>query len=303
MKKKTTEEFIEDAKKIHGNRYDYSLVDYKNSHTKVKIICPIHGVYEQVPYTHMNAGGGCNKCAIEFKARNLSLTKEQFINKSNQIHNNKYDYSLSEYKNNSTKIKIICPIHGIFEQKPMSHLAGNGCSTCGGTKKLTTKEFIEKAEIVHGNRYDYSLVEYINASKKVKIICKEHGVFKQNLIKHVSAKQGCPKCRKSKGENQIKLFLESNDIGYIGEKTFEECKNILKLPFDFYLPNYNICIEFDGEQHFKPRERFGGIESFNEQKLRDKIKTEYCIKNNIKLIRIKYTDDIIEILKTELCLN
>ena len=190
MKRLTTEQFIEKAKTIHGDIYDYSLVEYKNNHTKVKIICPEHGIFEQSPYTH-SRGQGCSTCGGKKK-----LTTEQFIEKAKTIHGDIYDYSLVEYKNNHTKVKIICPIHDIFEQIPTNHLKGKGCSKCKGGIKLTIKKFIEKAKVVHGDKYDYSLVEYKNAKTKVRIICPIHGVFEQIPSSHLNG-NGCYKCRQS----------------------------------------------------------------------------------------------------------
>jgi len=107
------------------------------------------------------------------------LTTKEFINRAEKIHRNKYDYSLVEYVNTKTKIKIICKKHGIFEQTPNNHLCGKNCPKCHDYNKLTTKEFINKAEKDHGNKYDYSLVEYVNTKTKIKIICKKHGIFEQ----------------------------------------------------------------------------------------------------------------------------
>jgi len=187
MKRLTTEQFIEKAKTIHGDTYDYSLVEYKNNYTKVKIICPIHDIFEQRPNSHLN-GNGCPECSGTKK-----LNTEEFIEKAKAIHGDKYDYSLVEYKNNSTKVKIICPEHGVFEQIPSSHLKGSGCSKCSGTKKLTTEQFIEKAKAIHSDKYDYSLVKYKNNYTKVKIICPVHGTFKQRSGNHLYG-QGCPEC-------------------------------------------------------------------------------------------------------------
>ena len=125
------------------------------------------------------------------------LTTEQFIEKAKQIHGNKYDYSKVEYVNNHTKVCIICPEHGEFWQTPNSHLNGNGCSSCKGLKKLTTKEFIERAKQVHGNKYDYSKTIYVNKRTKVCIICPIHGEFYQTPHNHVYQKQGCPECGKN----------------------------------------------------------------------------------------------------------
>ena len=221
---------------------------------------------------------------------------EQFIQKSNEIHNNKYDYSLVEYQNMKTKVKIICPIHGQFEQEPKHHLNGCGCPNCKGFNKNTDK-FIEESKLIHGNSYDYSLTEYINSQIPTIIICPIHGQFQQIPNNHLSKKYGCPSCSESKGEKQIYMYLNNNNIKYERQKTFKNLKYKQNLYFDFYLPEYNICIEYDGEQHFKSFNFFGGDVIFEIQKIKDRIKNDYCIINNIKLIRIRYDDNIINVLK------
>ena len=283
--------FLDKAKKIHGDKYDYSLVNYKNNDTKVKIICPIHGIFDQIP--HHTKGSGCKKCMDDDK----KLNTQMFIERSKKLHNNKYDYSLVDYKRSHNKIKIICPIHGEFEQNPCDHInACRGCPKCGGTKKSNTTDFIEKAKKIYRDKYDYSLVDYTLCTNKIKIICKKHGEFEISPTNHLSGK-GCPICNQSKGENLIMNFLSDNNIKYIPQKTFEGCKNKKLLPFDFYLPDYNLCIEYDGVQHFETNIRFGGDEEFIKRINNDKIKTDFCENNNIKLLRIKYNDNIIEKLK------
>lgn len=124
------------------------------------------------------------------------LTTEIFINKAKTIHENKYDYSLVDYKNAKIKVKIICKIHGEFEQLPSGHLTGYGCYKCsgGGGIVSNTNDFIEKANKIHNFKFDYSLTKYINAKEKIKIICKEHGVFEQTPNSHLISKICCSKC-------------------------------------------------------------------------------------------------------------
>ena len=295
MKKLTQDEFINNAIKIHGNKFDYSLVEYINSQTKVKIICPIHGIFETTPNTHLR-NHDCPKCYLE-KRNNHNLTTKEFIEKSNIIYNNYFDYSLVEYINNKTKVKIICPIHGIFEQIPNSHLLKNGCKKCGTelTKSKTKKSkiiFEKNATRIHNNVYDYSLVEYTNNRTNIKIICKKCNIiFEQNPKNHLNG-HGCPNCLDSNGEKTIINFLDKSDIKFIKQKKFDDCKNIKKLSFDFYLPNLNMCIEFDGRQHYESIKYFGGDNQLQLIQKRDKIKNEYCEKNNIKLLRIKYNENI-----------
>ena len=187
----TTEEFIEKAKKVHGDKYDYSKVKYVNKDTKVTIICPTHGEFEQNPRSHLT-GQGCPACGGSRK-----VTTEEFIKKARKVHGDKYDYSKVDYVNNNTKVTIICPTHGEFEQKPSGHLTGRGCPYCSGKKKLTTEEFIEKARKVHGDKYDYSKVNYVDSNTKVTIICPTHGEFEQIPYLHYSG-GGCPSCSGNK---------------------------------------------------------------------------------------------------------
>jgi hypothetical protein len=141
-------------------------------------------------------------------------TLNNFINKANLIHNDKYDYSISEYVTTIKKIKIVCPIHGIFEQRPNDHLNGKGCIKCGfivrsNLNKKSTTKFIEQATLVHKNKYDYSLVDYKDCRLKIKIICNKHGIFEQTPDCHLQ-KKGCPKCKESRGEREISEFLKNN---------------------------------------------------------------------------------------------
>ena len=161
--------------------------------------------------------------------------------------------------------------------------------------------FTEKAKQIHKN-YDYSLVEYKNSYTKVKIICPTHGVFEQKAMHHYSG-AGCPNCKNSRGETKISVFLKENNINFTPQKRFNECRIVYPLPFDFYIPDLNMCIEYDGQQHFKAIETWGGIENLIEIQNRDKIKTDFCNKNNIILHRIKYDDNINNKLKTIFMVN
>jgi hypothetical protein len=187
------EEFIEKAKEIHGNTYDYSKINYINCKTYVTIICKEHGEFQQIPSNHLN-GNYCPKCAIN----NRRLSKEEFIEKAKEIHGDKYDYQKVNYIDNRTYVIIICKEHGEFQQIPNSHLNGTGCPKCSliiraNKKTSTTEEFIEKAKEIHGDKYDYSKVYYINSKVDVTFFCKKHGNFKQKPSSHLRG-AGCPKC-------------------------------------------------------------------------------------------------------------
>ena len=293
-KKLTTEEFIEKANNVHNNDYNYSLTKYVNSYSNIEIICSKHGVFKQQPLNHLQ-GQCCPQCAELSRRNNKRLTIEEFIKKANKIHNYKYDYSLANYIDSHRNIIIICSIHGKFEQIPNSHLSGKGCPICGkiqrGLSKRTTNEtFIKKANIIHHNKYDYSLINWINSHEKIKILCPEHGEFEQTPTNHLDNKQGCPICKESKGEEKISNVLKKMNIPFIQEKTFQNCVGKKrKLPFDFYLPKQNLIIEYDGKHHFEMVDAFGGEKGFDEIQQNDKIKNRFLNENNIKLLRIPYS--------------
>lgn len=294
MKKvNNTISFINEAIKKHGYKYDYSLVNYINSKYKVSIICPVHGIFEQIPSTHIfGHGAGCKKCAND----SYKTTIKNFISQANIIHENKYDYSLLTESIETSRhqyIKIICSRHGIFTQRKDSHLLGYGCKVCTKEKELKKMEnkFLENSKVIHNNKFDYSLASYKGRHEKIKIICSKHGIFYQTPHNHLSGK-GCTFCKESKGEKTINKFLTDNNINFIREYRFNDCKLKNTLPFDFYLPEYNICIEFNGKQHYESNKHFGGDKGFKETIKRDKIKLKYCSFKNIELITIKYNENI-----------
>lgn len=292
-RKLTIEDFIEKAKKIHGNRYDYSKVDYVNNTTKVEIICPIHGSFWPTPARFL-AGSNCQKCSNKKNADVTGLTQKQWLEKAKEIHGDKYNYFLLDYKNSRSKVKIVCPKHGVFEQLANSHLQGCGCPKCKyeillQNQPMTQDEYIRKANKIHYNKYDYSKSKYSSWNEFITIICPEHGEFEQRAGSHLQG-FGCPNCATSKGENLIQNYLHLNNIKGLFQYKFEDCRYKKSMPFDFYLPDYNLCIEFDGIQHYVPIKHFGGQENLELIQLKDSIKTQYCLDNKIELIRIPYWD-------------
>ena len=295
----THDEVLGDLKEKYPN-YDYSKFKYTKMREKVIIICKKHGEFFPT-CSNFKKGSGCPECSKKI-IRNYGnnstkkLTQVEIIKRFKKVHKDKYDYSKVDYINSSTKVEIICPEHGSFFQIPASHIRKHGCPKCSILKRsilrisnsYNTQSLIKKFKDVHGNKYDYSEVKYINTNSKVEIICSKHGSFFQNIYSHFNG-VGCPKCNSSKGEEKIRLYLEKYKINYIEQYRFNNCKNINPLPFDFYLPELNILIEFDGKQHFKPIFHFGGKKEFLKIQKRDKIKTEFVKKNNIKLIRIPYS--------------
>ncbi len=288
-RKLNTDEVIKQFQKVHGDKYNYSLVEYKTCQEKVKIICPIHGIFEQTPLEHKH-GQSCPKCSH----RSYKYSTEEWVEMAKKIHGNKYDYFKVEYINQKTKVCIICPEHGEFFTLPMHHIKGHGCPSCAGLKKYTNEEFIEKAKKVHGDKYDYSKVKYINNNTKICIICRKHGEFWQLPSHHLQG-VGCPICCESKLENNVRKLLIENSIKFIQKASKNTIPWIGKQHLDFYLPDYNAAIECQGIQHFEPVCIFGGKKEFIHRKKLDAAKLEKCNSNNIKIVYINYSDNDEEI--------
>lgn len=274
------EEYIKKCKLKHKNKYSEcykKLPEEINLELEWNFDCPEHGNFPQKFKNHLRHG--CKKCA-----GNKTKTKEEFINDARKIYGNKYDYSRIDYKNNKERVNIICPKHGDFKKSYQEHIRlKQGCPKCS---RVTDKEsYIEKANEIHNFKYDYSKFEYKGCRDIVKIICPKHGDFTLISYSHLNG-IGCPKCKSSKGELTIEKFLDENKVNYESQKHFEDCKNINTLPFDFYLPEYNLCIEFDGKQHFDKNSIYYSDSIVKN----DKIKTNYCRDKNIDLLRISYKE-------------
>ena len=243
-----TEDFINKARNVHGDIYDYSLVNYKNNHTQVEIICTEHGKFLQSPKDHLS-GKGCSSCGKEKTKSRLMLSKDEFIKRANEVHGNKYDYSLVNYKDTRTKVEIICKEHGSFFQSPNKHMQGNGCPACGRERTaehnfLTLDDFIKRARNVHGDRYDYSKSLYTGADNKLEITCVKHGKFEQTPHNHLKG-TNCPSCGASISKPEIKLkdFIRSF---YKGEIVTNSKNIIPPMELDIYVPSLNLAIEFNG---------------------------------------------------------
>ena len=238
-----TEYWINMVKEIHGDKYDYSLVEYKKANSKVKIICKKHGEFVQLAGAHLK-GYGCYHC----KFNSMRMTLNEFIIKANKQHNFKFDYSLVEYKNNSTKVKIICPIHGIFEQTPAEHLKAKDCTICSGRCR-DEKDFIHKANYIHNSIYDYTKCTYINASTKVVITCPVHGEFEQTPNSHLR-KSGCPDCAKENfgwTEDLFKKRCDKNNNG-LGIFYILRCFNDTEEFYKLGITSQSIKARFNSKQ-------------------------------------------------------
>lgn len=215
--KLTTPELIDKARKVHGDRYDYSKVEYNKSSVEVTIICPDHGAFRQTPNTHLS-GRGCSACGRLRQILFLKHTTDKFISAAREQYGGRYDYSNVDYRGNSTAVKIICPTHGEFEQRPDKHLAKSaiGCPACarehiGSIRSDTKESFISKARVSHGDRYDYSSVDYIDSKTKVKITCPEHGEYEQPPNRHISG-AGCPSCSGNKPLSTDEYIKKAREV-------------------------------------------------------------------------------------------
>lgn len=289
--------FLEKSILLHNNYYDYTKVKYINNHTKVCITCPEHGDFWIMPNSHLK-GNGCQKCkakekelskSVEIelkKKRTIENRKENFLKKAKQIHNNKYDYSKVNYVNSKTKVCIVCPEHGEFWQTPNAHLSGKGCKKCAGFNK-TNSELINQFKKIHGDKYDYSKINYVKAKEKICIICPEHGKFWMTPNKHIQG-EGCPICKESKLERETRLFLVKNNIKFVEKANKKIFGWIGMQHLDFYLPEYNIAIECQGKQHFKKSNYFFGKtnidERFQNEIDLDIKKNNLCKKHNVTLV-------------------
>lgn len=235
------------------------------------------------------------------------LTREEFINRANIIHNFKFLYDNSIYVNVDTKLEIICPIHGPFQQRPDHHLKGHTCKRCSvipsiESRRVLKNEYIEHCSKIHNNFYDYSRCEYFLGKDMVDIICPNHGVFTQRADHHKRG-SGCPHCKiVSKGEIAISKYLIEHDIPFKFQKTYNSLRGTLNqlYKFDFYIPHLNLLIEYDGIQHFKPIEYFGGEKHLEYVLKNDNIKNQFCIDSNIPLLRISYKENITKKLREHL---
>lgn len=274
-KRSSLEEFIDKAREVHGDKYDYSKVEYINSWTKVCIICSEHGEFYQTPMAHLN-GQGCPKCL------GRGLSQDEIISKFKAVHNDKYDYSKVKFTRVKDKVCIICPEHGEFWKTPEKHIMGQGCPKCSFKKRgenhiCTQEEFINRATLLHGGKYLYDNVSYTCMDEKVEIICPKHGSFYQRPYDHLQG-HGCPKCGMlvSKAEDDIYNFL----VNLIGEDNIlRNDRSVLNgKEIDIYIPSKKFGIEYNGLKWHS--EEFGKDRDYHSSKMFN------AISNGIRLVQI-----------------
>ena len=278
-KKITPEEYREIFKSSFP---DYELLsDYKGNKEYIVVRCKIDGNVWNTKPNWLKSGAGCSRC---YHNRSVNKkTSEEYINNIKNVHGDKYDYSLTEYNGNKEKITVICKKHGKFNIRADHHLQGQGCRECAieenaNNKRSNKDDLVNRANEVHDNIYDYSLVTYKNCDTKVDIICKKHGVFKQTPYVHLIG-AGCPCCNVSHLERDMKKFLDSKGIIYQTQKQFPW---LGLQSLDFYIPSLKIAIECQGSQHY-----LYGVSGWGSDKVIDEViarkkkKKNLCEENNI----------------------
>ena len=277
-KKLTHDEFI--AKLAKENPTIEVLSPYMGNKQYITVRCKIDGTVWQTKPNWLKAGKGCQTCYDNRRGKNRVKSLEKFIEEAREVHGDKYDYSKVVYINDTEKVCLVCRQHGEFWISPAKHLRDKqGCPTCG-RRRIDTTDFIQRAKLIHGDRYDYSKTIYQGRFIPTTIICPIHGEFLQKPDKHLSA-HGRPLCKESKSERSIREMLKSNNIYFEAQKQFPW---LGKQTLDFYLPEYNIAIECQGEQHFHPVSIYKGEEGFKITRERDLRKYQKCLNNNIKIL-------------------
>lgn len=239
----TQAEFIDRALSVHGDKYDLSNVSYRSLKEKIEVICRIHGAFYPTASNFIGNKSGCPKCSRILVGQKSRRTLASYIEEGMKVHENKFSYGGIEYINNAAYLTVICPVHGEFKQLAQSHITGVGCVKCS-RPVFDKNTFMSAANLVHGNKYDYSNSEYIRSLDKVEIVCPIHGPFMQAPNYHINTGQGCPQCGgtgPSKGQVEVFDFINQY-VPAISEYRFDESKRRL----DIFIPSLRIAVEYHG---------------------------------------------------------
>lgn len=286
---KSHKEYIAEVECVNPNIEVIGM--YIDATTPIEHYCKKHNIYWLCLPDNILHGHGCAECGKEKIGNKKRKTQEQYVNEVGEI--NKNIIVLGDYIDANTPILHKCKID-MYEwyTTPANILFGKGCPKCGRTMKRTQEEYVEELFLVNPNIE--VLEEYINANTPILHRCKIDG-YEWSTIPYILLNGcGCPQCNESHGERFVRQWLDKNKIQYVSQKKFDNCKDKYRLPFDFYLPEYNCCIEYDGKQHFKAIDWFGGQKSLEYTQKHDAIKNKYCEDNNIKLLRIPYFKNVEE---------
>ena len=286
-------DYFNQCKLKHNGKLSYDKADFIKLQNKIIITCLIRGDFTQRADLYLKGNGGCKKCS--------GCTTESVIVQAKIVHGDLFDYSKTEYIGNKIPMTIICRIHGEFVQTTGNHIScKKGCPTCAieyraSLCRKTKEKFVNEGRTVHGFKYHYDNVVYINSNTKVIIFCPkpEHGNFLQTPGSHISGK-GCPRCAsRSENEDLINLTLYEGAFMYDFERQFRLAnlsKDKSRHTFDFYFPEYKVAIEYNGKQHYQKTGFSNNKEKaqllFETQLISDKHKRQFCKEYEIDLISI-----------------
>lgn len=288
---RTHEQYIEEVRNINPDVE--VLGQYIDANTPILHRCLKHGVIWNVRPSVILNGGGCKQCGIDKRTANKRKSHKQYLEELQSINPNVIP--LEEYKGALTKILHKCLIDGYeWMVAPGYVLYGAGCPKCAGNAPKSHEEYVN--EIARINSSIEVVEQYAGANTLILHRCKNDGCEWKATPSDIRRGRGCPKCHESIGERLVALWLDDHNINYIKEQRFEACRDNKSLPFDFYLPDYNATIEYQGKQHYEPIGYFGGQENLEYTQRHDKIKSDYCKQNNIRLLCIRYDEDINEAL-------
>ena len=302
----TQESIVLKLQELHPN-LDFSQFIFTSVNNKSIIVCSIHGPRE-MKVMNLLRGSSCKLCRPQSQKR----TPAQIIKQMKEKHLDKYSYpTFKNYTNPNQIIEILCPEHGIFKQQIIHHTNGSGCEKCHD-RSFNRKDLeyhVSTIPLSISKYFEYKDIFYKYGESYLRLYCNRCNKEHEQITYRCKNNDTCPNCNgsylESKGILEIKEYLRNNNIIFEKEKTFKNCINPVsgyKLRFDIYIEHLDCCIEFDGIQHYKETEFFGGMDRLEQSKYRDNLKTKYCEENNIKLIRIKYNKvrEIKKILDKEL---
>lgn len=281
--KKTHIKYVEDVRTINNNIEVVGT--YKNAKTAILHRCKLDNYEWYAKPNNILTGKGCPKCSGTMKKLHSEYIREvSIVNPNIEV--------IGQYINAKIPIKHRCKTHNVvWETAPNSILNGYGCYMCGNQKigdklRKDREQYVEELKTI--NKNIIVLGSYINANVPILHKCLLDGNEWFASPSNILQGCGCPQCNESRGEKGIRNWLEKNKIDFVQQKKFIDCCDKKPLPFDFYLPTYNVAIEYDGKQHYEPIQFFGGDKSFRIRVKHDKIKDDYCSKNSIRLLRIPY---------------
>lgn len=281
----SNQRWVEKASLKFSNKFDYGKVNLKALRgEKVVVTCPLHGSFETKLKDHFHSEAGCPECgrALNLLNRTKYKTLEDAVAASRKVHGDKFTYHT--FCPNSKVITFACPLHGAMEQLIFSHLTGRGCQRCGYLDRtMTADEFVSRAKAAHPTGYSYNLSELRTVNDKITITHECGKVYRGRVSNHLNG-QGCFSCKSSLGEAKVRKFLELNEIEYIEQFKIDN----YPYRFDFYIPVIKVLIEYDGAQHFRPIEHFGGMAAFLKTRERDQEKNTIAKLLGFRLIRISY---------------